>query len=101
MFLPFNIILRDVGERLYLTPYIQSGNIEEARSLAQVTEPLTGLLPEEQPESYAGFITVKEATDSHTFFWFFPATVRFVLRSGGFAASAETIFNSHAGSESC
>ena len=65
-----------MGERLYLTPYIQSGDIETARQLAEVTEPLEGLEPGEQPLSYSGFVTVKEQWNSHMFFWFFPATVR-------------------------
>ncbi len=41
-------IIRDPGERLYLTPYIQSGDVETAKSLAYVTEPLDGL--QSQPE---------------------------------------------------
>ena len=64
----------DPGERLYLTPYILSNDISTARALAEVTEPLDGLQPGEQPLSYSGFITVKPDTDSHIFFWFFPAT---------------------------
>nr|AKO90273.1 cathepsin A4 [Tigriopus japonicus] len=62
----------DVGEPLYLTPLIQSGDITTAQDLARVTDPLPGT--ESTPmESYSGFITVDEAFDSNTFFWFFPA----------------------------
>ncbi len=63
----------EVGEPLYLTPYIDSGRIAEAQTLAMVTEPLEGLQPGEQLPSYAGFLTIDNATDSHMFFWFFPA----------------------------
>ena len=38
--------------------------------------PLDGLQPEEQPESFSGFITVDKNHDSNMFFWFFPATVK-------------------------
>jgi len=64
-----------VGERLYLTPWIDDGNIDAARYAARVTEPLPGLHEGDQPESFSGFITIDVATDSHIFFWFFPATV--------------------------
>ena len=65
---------RDVGEPLYLTPYIQSGDIATAKSLAQVTDPLPDL-ENENIESYAGFLTVEPSTNNNMFFWFFPATV--------------------------
>ena len=65
----------DPGLPLYLTEYIESGDIETGRSLARVTEPLDGLGAEEQVESYAGYFTVKKETDSNMFFWFIPATV--------------------------
>lgn len=64
----------DVGEPLYLTPYIKGENLEGARALSLVTDTLDGLNPVEQPESYSGFLTVKEDTDSNMFFWFIPAT---------------------------
>ena len=64
----------DVGEPLYLTPYIQSGDIETAKSLARVTDPLPDL-ENENIESYSGFITVEPSTNSNMFFWFFPAQV--------------------------
>ena len=40
---------RDVGEPLYLTPYIKSGDIATAKSLAEVTEPLDGIPASDQP----------------------------------------------------
>ncbi len=64
----------EVGEPLYLSPYIDSGDISTARLLSEVTEPLEGLPPGSQPQSYSGLITVNEATDSHMFFWFFPCS---------------------------
>ena len=63
------------SEPLYLTPYIESGNIEEGQNLAKITEPLDGLKAGEQPEMYSGFLTVNPRYDSNMFFWFIPATV--------------------------
>merc|ERR1712190_61521 len=61
---------KDTGEPLYLTPYIDSGDIETGRQLSAVVDPLDGI--ENDPfESYSGFITVRP--DSHMFFWFTPA----------------------------
>ena len=65
----------DAGSALFLTPYIESGDIETARELARVVEPLDGLDAGDVVESYAGFFTVTKATDSNMFFWFIPATV--------------------------
>ena len=63
----------DAGEPLYLTPYIESGDITAGAALSQVVEPLDGI--ENDPfESYSGFITVRPETDSHMFFWFVTAT---------------------------
>jgi len=62
------------SQPLYLTPYIESGNIEEGRRLAEVTGKLDGLGVGEQPESYSGFLTVDKNHDSNMFFWFIPAT---------------------------
>ena len=67
-------IPKDVGNPLYLTPYIKSGDIETARNLSLVNKTLDGLKPGEQPKTYAGFLTVKEETESNMFFWFVPAT---------------------------
>lgn len=53
---------------LFLTPFINAGNISEGRERAKVH-----LFPE--VESYSGFFTVDESCKSHLFFWFFPAAV--------------------------
>ena len=64
----------EVGKALFLTPFIEGGQLEAGRLQAKVTGPLDGLgmLPF---ESYSGFITTKNSTNSNMFFWFFPATV--------------------------
>jgi len=54
---------------------IEAGDIDAAQDAARVSDPLPGLSGSDQPESYSGYITVDEDTDSHIFFWFFPATV--------------------------
>ena len=64
-----------MGEALYLTPFINSGDIDTAKKLSLVSGQLEGIKPEEQPESYSGFLTVKNDTNSNMFFWFIPATV--------------------------
>ena len=58
-----------------MTPYIESGNVEEGQEMALVLGLLDGLSYEEQPESYSGFLTVDKNYDSNMFFWFIPATV--------------------------
>ena len=65
------------SQPLYLTPYIENGDIETGREMARVTKSLDFLDNGELPESYSGFITVDKYYDSNMFFWFFPATVRF------------------------
>ena len=65
---------QDVGEPLYLTPYIHSGNIELGRELARVVGPMEGI-DIAKIESYSGFITTNPETESNMFFWFFPAMV--------------------------
>ncbi len=66
--------LRDVGEPLYLTPYIESGDISTARQLSQITETLEGVSSADQPNAYSGFFTVDEANDHNMFFLFYEAT---------------------------
>ncbi|KAF5282411.1 hypothetical protein FQR65_LT14305 [Abscondita terminalis] len=53
---------------LLLSPYIQNGNIEEARKLAEVNYEET-----EGTKSYAGYFTVDKRFNSNLFFWFFPS----------------------------
>lgn len=68
---------RDVGEPLYLTPYIQRGEIEIAQELSKIVDPLVGIDPDDQPDNmHSGFFTVNEQKGNHLFFWFIPATVR-------------------------
>ena len=62
----------DVGEPLFLTPYIEAGDLETARGLARVDATLLEG-GHSDIESYAGLITVDEANNGNMFFWFFPA----------------------------
>ena len=75
-----NIIEGDYGQELFLTPFIKTDRIEEARKAARVKN----LSPPSENknsnvtltnESYSGFLTVDEAKNSNLFFWFFPAQV--------------------------
>lgn len=59
---------KDPGEPLFLTPYIEKGQIEEARKLSKVG-PLNGT----SLKSYSGFLTVNKKYNSNMFFWFFPS----------------------------
>lgn len=64
--------VEDVGEPLFLTPFIESGDIEAAKEMAKVdTTSLMGLSSE--IESYSGYITTNKETNGNLFFWFFPA----------------------------
>jgi vitellogenic carboxypeptidase-like protein len=58
----------DPGEPLFLTPYIESGQIDQARNLSRVN-----LHPDYAYPSYSGYLTVNKTHDSNLFFWFFPA----------------------------
>lgn len=60
----------DPGTPLFLTPFIESGNITEGRRLARV--PFTESL---RIKSYAGYFTVDKTYDSNQFFWYFPAMI--------------------------
>ncbi|XP_026501379.1 venom serine carboxypeptidase [Vanessa tameamea] len=60
----------DPGTALFLTPFIESGNITEGRRLARV--PFTESL---RIKSYSGFFTVNKQYDSNQFFWYFPAMI--------------------------
>ncbi|GFX54300.1 transposable element Tcb1 transposase [Trichonephila clavipes] len=60
----------DPGQHLLLTPYIENGEIEKARSLSKVEK-----LPNAQHyiPSHSGFITVNKKHNSNMFYWFFPS----------------------------
>ncbi|XP_041041021.1 probable serine carboxypeptidase CPVL isoform X2 [Carcharodon carcharias] len=58
----------DPGKPLFLTPYLESGEIEKARELS-----LVGPLEGPAVKSYSGFLTVNKSYNSNLFFWFFPA----------------------------
>ncbi|XP_063832819.1 venom serine carboxypeptidase [Ostrinia nubilalis] len=58
----------DAGKPLFLTPYVESGNIADGRRLARV--PFTESL---RIKSYAGYFTVDKKYNSNQFFWYFPA----------------------------
>ncbi|XP_064431180.1 probable serine carboxypeptidase CPVL isoform X3 [Mirounga angustirostris] len=60
----------DVGEPLFLTPYIEAGKFEEGKRKSMVPP-----FPGSNVESYAGYLTVNETYNSNLFFWFFPAQV--------------------------
>jgi len=67
-----NVSTKAVGEPLYLTPYIESGDIETGRAMSSVdTSLLMGI--DAQMESYSGFLTVDPDNNGNMFFWFFPA----------------------------
>ncbi len=56
----------DAGDALYLTPYIDSGRIEEGRAAAAVK----GLPGAGDHGGFSGFLTVNSTTNSNTFFWY-------------------------------
>jgi vitellogenic carboxypeptidase-like protein len=56
----------DPGSPLFLTPYIEKGEIQKARELSAVKG--IGTHP-----SYSGFFTVNSTYNSNMFFWYFPA----------------------------
>lgn len=70
----FSLPTADVGEPLFLTPYIEAGQLSEGRNLSKVG-PLEGT----DIESYAGFFTVNKEYNSNIFFWYFPALVSFII----------------------
>jgi len=67
-----NVSTKAVGEPLYLTPYIESGDIEAGKEMSRVDSSLLMGLDAEV-ESYSGFLTVDPDNSGNMFFWFFPA----------------------------
>lgn len=82
----------DNGTALILTPYIEKGQILEAREASRVNpDVFLGV------ESYSGFFTVNKTYDSNIFFWYFPVqnkpvneTPWIVWLQGGPGASSMT-----------
>eukprot|EP00058_Branchiostoma_floridae_P000393 XP_002585881.1 hypothetical protein BRAFLDRAFT_110967 [Branchiostoma floridae] len=60
---------QDYGDPLYLTPYLEQGMAQKAKTLSEVHLPGTSV------KSYSGYLTVNKAYNSNLFFWFFPALV--------------------------
>lgn len=58
----------DPGQPVFLTPYIEKGQFEQARQASKVG-PIDGV----DQASYAGFMTVNASTNSNMYFWFFPS----------------------------
>uniref|UniRef100_A0A0A9YF08 Carboxypeptidase n=3 Tax=Lygus hesperus TaxID=30085 RepID=A0A0A9YF08_LYGHE len=56
---------------LYLTEFINSGRIAEARKLSK--NPVGSRYPNGEKESYSGYLTVNGSTDTNLFMWFFPS----------------------------
>lgn len=69
---PIQVTTKSSEGPLILTPYIESGKLEEGRNLALVKHPDIQKLVK---KSYSGYFTVDEKYDSNLFFWFFPAQV--------------------------
>jgi vitellogenic carboxypeptidase-like protein len=61
----------DPGLPLFLTPYIEKGDIAHAQQLA-IVGPLNGT----SVLSYAGFLTVNKTFNSNMFMWFFPSQTK-------------------------
>ncbi|XP_051007559.1 probable serine carboxypeptidase CPVL isoform X2 [Acomys russatus] len=61
----------NVGQPLFLSPYIKAGKIKEGQRKSMVS-PFPGM----HLKSYAGYITVNKIYNSNLFFWFFPAQVQ-------------------------
>ncbi|KAE8573152.1 venom serine carboxypeptidase-like [Halyomorpha halys] len=84
----------NVGEPLFLTPFIENGSIAEGQSAASV-KPVKANV-----KSYAGFFTVNKQYNSNMFFWYFPAEnnsttapVVLWLQGGPGASSLYGLFN--------
>ncbi|PRD21474.1 UNVERIFIED_CONTAM: serine carboxypeptidase CPVL [Trichonephila clavipes] len=61
--------LKDDNAPLFLTPYLQSGQIQKAKDLSLVR----GLPNAPNITSYSGLFTVQQTFNNNLFFWFFPA----------------------------
>ncbi|XP_065155398.1 venom serine carboxypeptidase-like [Atheta coriaria] len=74
---------------LYLTPHIKLGHIEDAQKMSRVHHPEFLYV-----DSYSGYLTADESTNSHLFFWYFPAakvstkTPLILWLNGGYGTSS-------------
>ncbi|CAH1173952.1 unnamed protein product [Phaedon cochleariae] len=62
----------DVGEPLFLTPFIEQNRIAEGQRAAEIT-----LGDFKNVSSYSGYLTVDKMYNSNLFFWYFPAEINF------------------------
>lgn len=60
----------DVGDALYLTPFIEQNRISEAKQLSKVQHPQLDFV-----NSHTGYLTVNKTYNSNLFFWFIEAHV--------------------------
>ena len=60
-----------VGNPLILTPFLENGQIDQAKDLAQVR----GISEDLGIQTYSGFFTVNKTYDSNLFFWYAPSKV--------------------------
>lgn len=60
----------DPGQPLLLTTYIENGDIDKARQLAQVDH------KDIKIPNYAGYFTVNKTYNSNLFFWYFPSATK-------------------------
>ncbi|KAK9506393.1 hypothetical protein O3M35_008344 [Rhynocoris fuscipes] len=86
----------DYGKPLFLTPYLERGDIHGAQIASSVKPLLKNI------KSYSGFLTVDKIYNSNLFFWFFPAEidntkapVLLWLQGGPGTASTYGLFNEH------
>ena len=64
-----------VGNPLILTPFLENGQIDQAKDLAQVR----GISEDLGIQTYSGFFTVNKTYDSNLFFWYAPSKVSIYL----------------------
>lgn len=58
----------DVGEPLFVTPYLKNGTADKARELSAITFDGANFV-----HSYSGYFTVNKTANSNMFFWYFEA----------------------------